>query len=114
MRERNELDNRIYHGDTSHSKLHPLPTERCEKLWCGICKDWFWAARPCPNMHEMRNTPVRDLSPEACRALLVHHHGGTLTTERRQAYLFKHTDHPAAYFTPEEIEQVKASISAGI
>lgn len=52
------------------------------------------------SMRDLRNTPVRDLTPEQCRKLLSHHHGGTLTPERRKAYLLKSAgDKWPAYFS---------------
>jgi hypothetical protein len=110
-----KMNDRIYHGNTCHATTHPIPTERTANLFCGICKDWFWPYAEHPNMRQLRSTPVRDLTQEQCRKLLVHHHGGTLTDERRRAYLFKHCEHPEAYFSSEaEREQIKASIAAGI
>ena len=45
---------------------------------------WNWPALPA-----LRVTPVKHLNVAQCEALLVHHHGGTLTARRRWAYWAK-------------------------
>jgi hypothetical protein len=58
-------------------------------------------------MRELRQTPVRDLTPDQCARLLVHHHGGSLSEDRRKAYLFKKTPNPETYFDPAEMQRIK-------
>lgn len=58
-------------------------------------------------MRDLRQTPVRDLTPEQCGRLLVHHHGGSLTPERRNAYLLKKSREMwTAYFTAEKRAEI--------
>ena len=53
-------------------------------------------------MRDLRTVPVKELTPEQCRKLLVANHGGTLTEERRRAYLFKSANDPERFFTMDE------------
>lgn len=62
-------------------------------------------------MAALRETPVRDLTPEQCQRLLSHHHGGSLSPERRKAYLLKSSGaNWTAYFNATEASAVQAWI----
>lgn len=66
-------------------------------------------------MAALRATPVKDLTPEQCRKLMYHHHGGSLSVDRRKAYLLKASGKDCrAYFSAEEVTRLRALIKGGI
>lgn len=67
------------------------------------------------NMRTLRSTPVKELTSEQCRKLLVHHHGGALDPLRRKAYLLKaHPGQESAYFKPDEQRVIERAIEEGV
>jgi hypothetical protein len=73
------------------------------------------ATKTFKSMRELRNTPVRDLTPEECRKLTVHNHGQPVDPLRRKAYILKgNPGRESAYFKPAEQVTIESAIAEGI
>lgn len=110
------MRNIINHGRTQHRATKCTVNHRIPSRWCGICRDWFWPDKEWQSMPELRETPVKFLSPDQCGKLLVHNHGGGLTEDRRKAYLLKRSGNAWSAYFPDatEASRIQSLIEQGI